>query len=149
MPSLTSSQAETSSLGLLANLVALVFPFVYGFSSYFTSSLQEAVRWEICPCQLLGSVRGLAGHKRARPKAGSVAFAGQQPSRWRLLDYGSDRHSLASTLTGNLFSLPICDGAVGAEVGLGAIGVVFRYFHDLRELGHVQLDAEARPVVGV
>lgn len=66
MPSLTSSQTETSFLGLLANLVALVFPFVYGFSSYFTLSLQQAVRWEhvlvgcwvLCAVSLVISVLG-------------------------------------------------------------------------------------------
>ena len=66
MPSLTSSQAEASFLGLLANLVALVFPFVYGFSSYFTLSLQQAVRWEhvlvgcwvLCAVSLVISVLG-------------------------------------------------------------------------------------------
>lgn len=46
------------------------------------------------------------------------------------------------------FLLPICDGAVGAEVGLGAIRVVFCDFHDLREFGDVQLDAESGAVVG-
>ena len=45
MPSLSSSQQETTFLALLANLVALVFPFVYGFPSIFTMSLQRAIRW--------------------------------------------------------------------------------------------------------
>lgn len=60
----------------------------------------------------------------------STMFGSHKPEPWLLVA------DLPST------ALPICDGAVGAEVGLGAIGVVFRYFHDLGELAQVQLDAE-------
>lgn len=53
-------------VGLLANLVALVFPFVYGFSAYFTLSLQMAVPWQyvlvgcwvLCAVSLVISVLG-------------------------------------------------------------------------------------------
>jgi hypothetical protein len=44
--SLTSGQRQKALVGLIANLIALVFPFVYGFSSIFTLSLQRAIRWD-------------------------------------------------------------------------------------------------------
>jgi hypothetical protein len=71
MPSLTSSQTETTFLGLLANLVALVFPFVYAFSSIFTLSLQRAIRWDyvLVGCWVLCAlslVLSLLGPKQVR-----------------------------------------------------------------------------------
>ncbi len=45
-PSLTSRQEMNTRVGLLANSVAFVFPFVYAFSSIFTLSLQRALEWQ-------------------------------------------------------------------------------------------------------
>ncbi len=44
--SLTSEQKKKTLVGLLANLVAFVFPLVYAFSSIFTLFLQRAIRWD-------------------------------------------------------------------------------------------------------
>jgi hypothetical protein len=65
-PSLTSGQKERTLLGLLANVVAFVFPLVYAFSSIFTLSLQRAIRWDyvlvgcwvLCTLSLVLSVVG-------------------------------------------------------------------------------------------
>jgi hypothetical protein len=64
--SLTSQQEEITFLGLLANLLAFVLPFVYGFSSIFTLSLQRAIEWKhvligcwvLCALTLILSVVG-------------------------------------------------------------------------------------------
>jgi len=65
-PSLTSEQKKKTLVGLLANLLAFVFPFVYAFSSIFTLSLQRAIRWDyilvgcwiLCALALVLSVLG-------------------------------------------------------------------------------------------
>lgn len=79
-PSLSSGQNGRTLVGLLANLAALVFPFVYAFSPYFSLSLQMAVRWEyvLVGCWVLCAlslVLGLLGPKEVRLPllVGSVA----------------------------------------------------------------------------
>ena len=44
--SFTPEQKKKTLAGLLSNLVAFSFPFVYAFSSIFTVSLQRAVEWQ-------------------------------------------------------------------------------------------------------
>jgi hypothetical protein len=65
--SLTSGQKQKAIVGLLANFVALVLPFVYGFSL----SLQLAIRWGhvLIGCWVLCSlslVLSLLGPKQVR-----------------------------------------------------------------------------------
>jgi magnesium-transporting ATPase (P-type) len=64
--SLTSGQKQKAIVGLLANLIALVLPFVYAFSSILTVSLQLDIRWDyvligcwvLCALSLLLSLLG-------------------------------------------------------------------------------------------
>jgi len=67
---------------LLANLIALVFPIVYGLSSYFTLSLQMTIRWDdvLVGCWVLCAlslVLSLLGPKQVRLPLllGSLAVA--------------------------------------------------------------------------
>jgi|SRR4029077_12565496 len=81
-PSLTSEQKKNTLVGLLANLVAFVFPLVYGFSSIFTLFLQRAVRWDyvLISCWVLCAlslVLGALGPRQVRLPlmVGSLAVA--------------------------------------------------------------------------
>src|SRR5215467_3387393 len=66
-PSLTAGQKQKALVGLLANLIALVFPIVYAF----TFSLQRAIPWDyvLIGCWVLCAlslVLSLLGPKQVR-----------------------------------------------------------------------------------
>jgi hypothetical protein len=78
--SLTPEQRKKTLVGLLANLVAFVFPLAYAFSSIFTLFLQRALRWDyvLVGCWILCSfslVLGAFGPRQVRLPllAGSLA----------------------------------------------------------------------------